>query len=96
MIPHIISLCSLLHTVTGGMGIGMTVHRTLTHPGFLKDPHESASEVWEMSGLVTIVLYNNTWQANGQIHSISNVQEVLGTQWCYYENIYFRHFEFQW
>ena len=34
------------------MGIGMTVHRTLTHPAFLKDPHKSASEVWEMSGLV--------------------------------------------
>lgn len=43
----------LLHAVCwilGGMGIGMTVHRTLTHPSFLTDPHASAAEVWERSG----------------------------------------------
>ena len=34
----------------GGMGIGMTVSRTLNHSAFLKDPHGSAREVWERSG----------------------------------------------
>ena len=34
----------------GGMGIGMTVKRTLTHGLFIKDPHEAAKDVWEKSG----------------------------------------------
>jgi len=34
----------------GGMGIGMTVHRTLCHNLFLKDPHAAAKHVWENSG----------------------------------------------
>ena len=37
----------------GGMGIGMTVHRTLCHNLFLKDPHAAARHVWESSGWVS-------------------------------------------
>ena len=35
---------------TAGMGIGMTVHNTLTHRDFRKDPHKAAKDVWEASG----------------------------------------------
>ena len=41
------------HTLAGGMGIGMTVKRTLTHHNFLTDPVKAAEEVWEQSGLVS-------------------------------------------
>jgi len=34
----------------GGMGIGMTVGRTLRHDKFLSDPQSAAREVWEQSG----------------------------------------------
>ncbi len=34
----------------GGMGIGMTVSRTLSHSQFLTDPHAAAIDVWERSG----------------------------------------------
>lgn len=34
----------------GGMGIGMTVSRTLSHSLFLTDPHQAAADVWEKSG----------------------------------------------
>lgn len=34
----------------GGMGIGMTVSRTLNHYLFLSDPHAAANHVWESSG----------------------------------------------
>ena len=34
----------------GGLGIGMTVNRTITHKNFLADPHAAAREVWESSG----------------------------------------------
>jgi ADP-ribosylglycohydrolase len=34
----------------GGMGIGMTVSQTLSHPVFLTEPHEAAKDVWERSG----------------------------------------------
>ena len=34
----------------GGMGIGMTVSGTLSHPQFLTDPHAAAIDVWERSG----------------------------------------------
>ena len=57
----------------------MTVHRTLTHPGFLRDPHESASEVWEMSGLVKvmiIILYDR--------QMVKSIIYNYITQWCKY------------
>lgn len=34
----------------GGMGIGMTVGRTLSHSQFLTDPYAAAISVWEQSG----------------------------------------------
>ncbi|KAI6657941.1 ADPribosylglycohydrolase superfamily protein [Oopsacas minuta] len=34
----------------GGLGIGMTVHRTISHSHFLTEPHTAAREVWEESG----------------------------------------------
>ena len=34
---------------SGGMGIGMTTKKVLTHPEFLKDPQACAREVWEAS-----------------------------------------------
>lgn len=40
-------LCTLS---AGGMGIGLTVSRTLNHPSYLRDPHQAAKEVWEASG----------------------------------------------
>lgn len=39
----------------GGMGIGMTVSRTLHHQLFLEDPHAAAKDVWESSGLVSLL-----------------------------------------
>ena len=38
-----------IHTPAGGMGIGQTTKKTLTHPNFLKDPQACAREVWEAS-----------------------------------------------
>jgi uncharacterized protein YqfA (UPF0365 family) len=38
----------------GGMGIGMTVGRTLQHQKFLQDPTAAAQEVWEASGYVCV------------------------------------------
>ena len=34
----------------GGLGIGMTVNRTISHKDFLADPHAAARQVWERSG----------------------------------------------
>jgi hypothetical protein len=36
-------------TETGGMGIGATTKKVLTHPDFLKDPKACATVVWEAS-----------------------------------------------
>lgn len=33
----------------GGVGMGMTTRKTLTHPNFLTDPQACAKEVWEAS-----------------------------------------------
>jgi len=46
--------CSHSYPHAGGMGIGMTVHRTLCHNLFLKDPHAAAKHVWENSGWVIV------------------------------------------
>ena len=35
--------------LTGGMGIGATTKKVLTHPDFLKEPKACATEVWEAS-----------------------------------------------
>lgn len=39
-----------LPLVTGGLGIGMTTHRTICHKRFLEDPHKAAHDIWESSG----------------------------------------------
>ena len=45
---------TIVRTVTGDVGMGMTMYttKTLTHPQFLKDPHACAKEVWEASRYV--------------------------------------------
>lgn len=45
-------MCIQFLVLAGGMGIGITVGRTLQHHKFLKDPTGAALQIWEDSGFV--------------------------------------------
>ena len=46
----VVMLTQHVSMAAAGMGIGMTVYNTLTHPEFRKDPHKAARDVWKGSG----------------------------------------------
>ncbi len=68
---------------SGGRGLGQTVRAVLTHPHFLKDPHEAAKSVWHESngyaaanGAVMRTSALGVYKYNSPEQLISNTETV--------------------
>lgn len=68
---------------TGGMGIGMTVGRTLSNQKFLEDPTGAAKKIWEDSGSDCTKAFHPY-----PIIVVHTLQALPCSQWSHHENLH--------